>query len=81
MIMYEPLEMNILRRIVCLILIAAYLCALLTGCYDAQEVTEWAYVYSIGMEKGMTDKLRMTVQIPSMRGGQGGDQSGGGGGE
>jgi spore germination protein KC len=45
----------------------------LTGCYDAQEISEWGYAYSIGMEKGIKDKLRMTVQVPSLR-----EKSGGG---
>lgn len=65
------------------ILILIFACivplTLMTGCYDAHEVTEWGYVYSIGMEKGVTDKLRMTVQVPSLKGGGGKPESGGGG--
>lgn len=67
-----------------LLMVLIILMTALTSCYDAREVTEWAYVYSIGMEKGVTDKLRMSVQIPTMTGGQGGEgsgaMSGGGGG-
>ncbi|MCX7711450.1 MAG: Ger(x)C family spore germination protein [Clostridia bacterium] len=66
-----------MKRVICLLLLLSYMCILFTGCFDAQEVTEWAYVYSIGMEKGVTDKLRMTVQMPSMKGGKGGGSEGG----
>lgn len=53
----------------------------LTGCFDAHEVSEFSYVYSIGMEKGVTDQLRMTVQVPSMKSGAGGGNESGGGAE
>lgn len=66
-----------MRRIISLILICVIPLTLFTGCFDAWEVTEMAYVYSIGLEKGVTDKLRMTIQVPSMAGGKGGGQSGG----
>ncbi|KNY26081.1 Ger(x)C family spore germination protein [Pseudobacteroides cellulosolvens] len=58
---------NLLFAVVCIIVFSS-----LTGCYDAKEITEWGYVYSIGMEKGITDKLRVTVQVPSMKGGDNG---------
>ena len=67
-----------MRRIISLILICGIPLTLFTGCFDAWEVTEMAYVYSIGIEKGVTDKLRMTIQVPSMKGGKGGGESGGG---
>lgn len=62
------------------IVIGILLVSSLTGCYDAQEVTENAYVYSIGMEKGVTNILRLTVQVPKMKasGGSGGSEGGGG---
>lgn len=69
-----------MRRIILFILICILPLTALSACYDAQEVTEWAYVYSIGMEKGVTDKLRMSVQIQTMKGGAGGGgQTDGGG--
>lgn len=40
----------------------------LTGCYDAREIEELAYVMAIGIDKGVTDKLRLTVQFPTMSG-------------
>lgn len=41
---------------------------LLTGCYDAREIEELSYVMAIGIDKGVTDKLRLTVQFPTMSG-------------
>lgn len=54
----------------------------LTACYDAKEPDEWAYVYTIGVDRGVADALRLTVQLPKvnkMTGGQsasGDDKSG-----
>lgn len=66
---------NLLFLIINLILITQ-----LTSCYDAHEISEWGYVYSIGFEKGVTDKLRITVQVASMQAttGEGGGSSAGG---
>ncbi|MCX8130282.1 MAG: Ger(x)C family spore germination protein [Clostridia bacterium] len=65
-----------MKKTICLILMLFYICITLSGCFDAQEVTEWAYVYSIGIEKGTADKLRLTVQVPTMKAAKGGGQSG-----
>lgn len=52
---------------------------ILGACLDAREIDEWAYIYTIGVDKGISDKLRMTVQIPALKtgtpGGQGGQGS------
>ncbi|MCX7920545.1 MAG: Ger(x)C family spore germination protein [Clostridia bacterium] len=67
-----------MRKVILLLLICTIPFTSLAGCFDSQEITEWAYVYSIGMEKGVTDKLRMTIQVPRMKAGKGrGGQSGG----
>lgn len=70
-----------MRRTILFFILNILLITTLTSCYDAHEVTEWAYAYSIGMEKGVTDKLRMSVQIPTVKGekGGGGGQEGAGG--
>ncbi|HEX9063186.1 MAG TPA: Ger(x)C family spore germination protein, partial [Clostridia bacterium] len=56
-----------MRKSILLLLVFVFLLTTLTGCFDAQEVSEWSYVYSIGLEKGQTDKLRLTVQLQSMK--------------
>lgn len=68
-----------MRRIIYLLLMCSIGLTSLTGCYDASEVSDWGYVYSIGIEKGVTDKIRMTIQVPSMKSGKstGGQQGGG----
>lgn len=53
-----------------------YLSIFMTSCYDAHEINDYAYVYSIGLEKGVKDKLRMTIQVPSFKKGNGGGQEG-----
>lgn len=68
-----------MRKLILLSMVCLLPFTSLTGCFDAKEVTEWTYVYSIGMEKGITDKLRMTIQAPSMRSGKGGGGSEGSG--
>ena len=58
-------------------------CFFLTGCYDATEVDELGYVLAVGLDKGKTNYLRMTLQIAIPRaiggnsegGGDGGDES------
>lgn len=46
------------------------------GCYDRRELDEMAYVVAIGFDRGVTDKLRLTLQILTFAGGE----EGGGGG-
>jgi Ger(x)C family germination protein len=51
---------------------------LLTSCYDAKEIDEQTYVLTMGIDKGVSNKWRLTLQIPSMKdesgGGKGGEQ-------
>lgn len=65
-----------MRRILALILILSGLPAL-TACYDALEVDDWAYVYTMGVDKGISNKLRITVQLPTMKSSGGGIDGGG----
>ncbi|EMS73317.1 Ger(x)C family spore germination protein [Ruminiclostridium cellobioparum] len=65
-----------MRRILALILILSCLPAL-TACYDALEVDDWAYVYTMGVDKGISNKLRITVQLPTMKSSGGGIEGGG----
>lgn len=57
-----------MRKVILLFLVCIIFSSTLTGCYDAKELTEWTYVYSIGMDHGIKDKLRMSIQIPTVKG-------------
>jgi spore germination protein KC len=64
--------------------IALFLCisnVLLTGCYDAREVDDEVYTISIGMDKGVDNKIRLTIQYPTYRGGSNSSVIGGSDGE
>lgn len=55
-------------------------CVFLTACYDSKEIDDYAYVVMMGIEHGVTDRIRLTLQIPEFSGnGMSGDQGGGGG--
>lgn len=56
--------------------LAALLALPLAGCYDSKELDTWAYVYSLGVDKGTTDKLCITVQLATLKG-AGGQSPGG----
>jgi spore germination protein KC len=53
------------RKIIAIALICIISSSTLCGCFDSNEVTEYAFAYSIGLEKGVKDKLRLTVQLSS----------------
>lgn len=65
---------------VCIILIVLIQISILSGCYDNREPDDRAHVVAIGLDKGKSNMLRMTIQIsvPMAVEGEGG---GGGGGE
>ncbi|MGE5328402.1 MAG: Ger(x)C family spore germination protein [Deltaproteobacteria bacterium] len=44
-------------------LILVTFCICLSGCYDAKEVDDLAYVIALGLDKGKTNSLRITFQI------------------
>ncbi|QAA31030.1 Ger(x)C family spore germination protein [Clostridium manihotivorum] len=54
-----------MRKIIAIALICIMSASTLSGCFDSSEVTEYAFAYSIGLEKGVKDKLRLTVQLSS----------------
>lgn len=50
----------------------------LTGCYSAEGLEELAYAVAIGIDKGESDKIRLSIQIAMLSnssGGSGGDSS------
>ena len=64
-------------------ILALFAATLLAGCYDSREIDDMAYVVSLGLDKGKTNALRLTIQIaiPVATGAGGGGEGGGGGGE
>lgn len=65
-----------MKRIVAIILACITIMLFFTACQDSQELGSWAYAYIIGVDKGVADKLRFTILIPTLKqqqssGGQG----------
>jgi len=69
-----------MRGFISFITVCCILIPLLSAC-DAREVDDMAFVLAIGIDKGVTDKWRITVQFPTMQGqtGGGGSMAAGGG--
>lgn len=68
------------------LLILLIVCGMLTSCYDRREVDEMAYVVAVGLDKGKSNLLKITLQIAvptavAGGGGGGGNSSGEGGGQ
>lgn len=57
-------------------LLIAMLCPILTSCFDAREVDDMGFVIALGLDKGKTNALRLTLQIAKPISGDSG--SGGG---
>lgn len=70
-----------MNKIIAILLIFS-LCLGLTGCYDKKEVDDLAYVLALGIDKGKTNTLKVTLQyaVPSKLGGGGGGLGSGAGG-
>ncbi len=66
------------------ILLLALMTSFLSGCFDASEIDDLLQVSAIGVDKGVKDKWRVTIQFPTIKNGGGGGSgegsSGGGGG-
>lgn len=59
-----------------------FLSLLFSSCFDAREVGDYAYVSMMGIDEGVTDKLRLTFHIPEFKiSGSGTDSGGGDGGD
>jgi spore germination protein KC len=67
-------------RVLMIFLILAISCPLLAGCYDLREVDDLGYVIAMGLDKGTTNNLRMTLQFAKPQAGGGGAENGGGSG-
>ena len=70
-----------MNRKIAFILLLMILSTLLTSCFDSREIDDKAYVIALGLDKGETNHLRMTLQfavpskISSGEGGGGGEGS------
>ena len=68
-------------RVMLIIVLCILLPFSLTACTtDAHELNDWAFVHTIGVDKGVSDQLRFTFQMATYKGSGGGSVSGTGGG-
>jgi len=70
-----------MRKTISITLIVIILVTMLTGCYDSTEPDQVTYVLAVGMDKGVKDKLRLTVEFHIAKGGSSSKSSGSSGGE
>ena len=71
-----------LRRII-IVLICSSVMLTMTGCFDQREIDDLAYPLAMGIDVGVADNLRLTLQLAaplSISDGSGGPSGGGGGG-
>ena len=70
-----------MRKIV-LLLIICITAMMLTSCKDANELDDLIHVIILGVDRGVSDKWRLTIKFPTLKegsvGGTGGGSSGGG---
>jgi Ger(x)C family germination protein len=69
----------VLKKINAVIGLSVFLCFILTGCNDAAEVDDYVYPVVMGLDKGVHNKLKLTIEYPTYKSGGGGGQMGGGG--
>jgi Ger(x)C family germination protein len=67
-----------MRKFAVLILIICITSVMLTSCYDSNEVDDLLHVIIIGVDRGVTDRWRLTVQFPTLKESTGGSTSSGG---
>lgn len=60
------------KRVSLLLILCILICGTFTACFDAQEVDDEVYVLALGLDKGMTNKIRLTIQYPTYKTGGGG---------
>lgn len=69
--------MSKLKRSISIVLLIS-LVIMLSGCYDAREIDDMAYAIALGIDKGKTNELKLTIQFASTKGGgMGGSEEGG----
>lgn len=63
-----------LRKALAVLMMTVLSAIFLTGCYDAREIDDEVYAISVGVDKGVSNKVRLTIQYPTYKSG-GSDQS------
>lgn len=66
-------------RLSMLVILFLILSSILTGCYDAMEIDDEVYALVVGVDKGINNKLILTIQYPTYKNNSGGSQGGSGG--
>ncbi len=61
-----------MRHRIALALVLSIIIPCLSGCFGSKELDDWGYAYTIGIDKGISDKLRLTVQLAALKQGSGG---------
>ncbi|HHW31087.1 MAG TPA: Ger(x)C family spore germination protein [Clostridiaceae bacterium] len=56
-----------MRRTALLILICCIFSSMLTACIDANETDDFAHVLAVGIDKGVSNKWRITVQFATLK--------------
>lgn len=69
-----------MHKRIALLLALVLLLVFLTACYDSREIDDFAYVVMMGIEHGVSDRIRLTLQIPEFTNTNMSDSGGGGGG-
>ncbi len=64
------------KRVSLLILACLIISLAASGCFDAAEVDDEVYALNLGLDKGSTNKLRLTIQYPTYKSGGGGGGQG-----
>lgn len=67
--------MKIKAETLAAILVIIFLNSVLVGCGDAQEIDDEVYIFSLGIDKGVTNKVRVTIQYPTYKTSSGGGDS------
>ncbi|MDD3704855.1 MAG: Ger(x)C family spore germination protein [Clostridiaceae bacterium] len=67
-----------MRKVIIMLILCTFLLSL-TSCFDSIEMDDLLYVIAIGVDKGISDKWRLTIQFPTMQEGGGQMQSVSGG--
>jgi len=68
------------RKTALLLVLCLLFTAIPAGCYDQRELDDIAYVVALGLDKGVTDRLRLTLQVISFKEGGGAPRGAGGSG-
>lgn len=65
-----------MRKTISITLIVIILVTMLTGCHDLIEFNEMTYVLAVGLDKGVKDKLRLTIEFRTVKVGSSSKSSG-----